>query len=539
MEPTIKTLVIDNFRGIQTPYANGDINSGLAYIQDIFGYDPFSRPGDLTWSQSPELIDPTGSVITDLVLAGATREENGIVYAYCIGHTGRLYKIQVNDPTTYNPDYDNPTLVTTLTLESPTFTRGGYLVFYGSPLQIWIGHDKGVTRINFDGSGETFVGSTSSWVQNVPRVIQQFLGNLYVANGSNFAEITPALIVTSYTKLSPGFPEGSQVRDLDVNPEGNYLQAVVSELELSDITQTTPDTALTLPSNSYVFRWNGTDTGYTSYVTYPNTALSAGTLFGDKEYFFGYDYLSGGVFAGENKILSSLPSSAFTESPFPNGTITLSGNVTWLNPLPYQGNLELVWLTFGTISEFEQPGIGYWCPLNHTATAPQTDIIRTPCQILVSNFAQGSATNGYTDGIYGVPKIYYSTIETSASPSTKYRLYKWHPTPVGTGNAMPGVYQTQNQVFSKKIQTQEVRIYGDPWVLGNSFAVSLIGSGDQVIPGSYQEFTVGTNLTAGDDFAWYVPAIAPQYSVGLRIENLGATNMVINKAEIDYGPAGK
>ena len=127
------TLVIDNFRGSMTSYLFGDINSGRSDVINSAGQDPWTKPGVLTWNEDPIQIDPTGAIITDCIMAGKSRLENGVVYVYAIGHTGRLYKIQVNDPTTYNPNYDNPVLLATLAINSPTFTRGGFMDFYGVP----------------------------------------------------------------------------------------------------------------------------------------------------------------------------------------------------------------------------------------------------------------------------------------------------------------------------------------------------------------------------------------------------------------------
>jgi len=152
------TLKVDNFKGSMTAYVTGDINSGLTNVFEQFGANPFTYPGRLTWSTESEQIDPNGSVITDLIVAGKERVESGIIYVYAIGHTGRLYKIQVNNPATFNPDYDNPVLLATLSSNSPTFTRGGFIDFFGSTERIYIGHDKGVTRIDFNGTNETFVG---------------------------------------------------------------------------------------------------------------------------------------------------------------------------------------------------------------------------------------------------------------------------------------------------------------------------------------------------------------------------------------------
>ena len=232
IQNNVKTLVIDNFRGDLTSYQYGDINSGRSLLQVCSGQNPFVKPGQLTWNETPTLIDSAGSVITDLILAGKERVESGILYVYAVGHTGRVYKIQVNNPASYNPDYDNPVLLTTLTVNSPTFTRGGYIDFFGATEKIYIGHDMGLTSLNFDGTGEAFVGVLGSWTQTVPRTLKQFVGKLYIANGTNLAEVDNTATVTSYARLSPAFPNNTQVRDMDTSPDGSYLEVVVSRLPL-------------------------------------------------------------------------------------------------------------------------------------------------------------------------------------------------------------------------------------------------------------------------------------------------------------------
>lgn len=532
----VSTLTIDNFRGSMTSYLNGDINSGLTNVIEVFGYDPFIKPGRLTWHEIPTQIDPEGEVITDLIMAARPRVESGILYLYAIGHLGRLYKIQVNDPTTFNPNYNNPVLLATLTAQSPTFTRGGFMQFFGATEKIYIGHDKGVTSINFDGTSEAFVGVLGSWTQTVPRPLQQFLGKLYVGNGANLAEIDSTATVTTYSKLSPAFPSGTQVRDIDISPDGNYLQSVVTELALSDMTSTSVDTAILSAADSYIFKWNGSDTGYTSYTSYLSTTLSANLMFGEKQYAFGYDMLGGGIYNPINKLLTSTPLSAFSESPNPNA-VGSAGNIAyWSTPLPFEGFLEMITCVFGTISEFEiEPG--YWCPLDIQASGDETDILRIPCMVSVSNFAQGASSSGYTDNIFGSPNTYFSTLETSDAPTTAYRFYSWPLFPAGLGTPTLGYYETQTQLFSKKVQIKEVRIYGDPWIANNAFNIYMIGSGQQVL--HTQTFTAGTNLTVGADYAWYTPQIAPTYALGIGIENAGTTNHTINKIEIDYNLGGQ
>lgn len=531
----IKTLVVDNFKGTMTAFQDGDINSGFAYVTNVFGYNPFPKPGNLTWCDTPEQVNPDEDVITDLIMAGKERVESGILYVYAIGHTGRLYKIQVNDLGTFNPDYDNAVLLTTLVSGSPTFTRGGFIDFFGATERIYIGHDKGVTRVDFNGGNETAIAGT--WTQTVPRPLKQFIGKLYIGNGENIAEIDSTATVTSSAKLSPGFPSGTQVRDMDVTPDGNYLQIVSTTLTLGNITVGTQDTSITSNSNSFIFKWNGTDTGYTAFDTFPSYSLTANTIFGPYQYTFGYDQFGAAVYNPTNKLLTLQE----VQSASPNA-IASSGNLLcFMAPLHFGGFMETDFFWYGSL-DFEV-GPGYWDLLSAFPTSPETDIVQTPFMMPVSNFGIGTSSNGYTDNIYGNSKFYFSTLETSSGPTTAYRLYKWSlQTSPSVSSGVPQVdalYQTQSQIFSKKVTIKEVRVYGEPWVAGVSFKIDLIGSAGTAITNGSKTFTAGTNLTIGDDFAWYTPDPAPTYAIGLGITNKGEVNHVITKVEIDYTTGGK
>lgn len=543
-----KTLVIDNFRGDMTGYLYGDINSGRSLYQIVSGQNPFIKPGQLTWSEAPTQIDPNGSVITDLIMDGKERVESGVLYVYAIGHTGRLYKIQVNDPTTYNPDYDNPVLVTTLAINSPTFTRGGFMDFFGlsGAEQIYIGHDKGVTKINFDGTGEAFVGSLGSWTQSVPRPLKQFIGSLFVGNGINIAQIDSSLSVATYAKLSPGFPNDTQIRDIDLSSDGTYLETVVSRLSLFDVTSSAQQTTSNANSESYIFKWNGTDNSYTAFDTFPSFSLNANIMFQGYQYTFGSDQYGSAIFNPNEKILS------LAETPYiaPNSIRSTGNLLTFFAPLYFEGTMSNTFYTRGSFDyEIGNPqisGTGYWSPFFQVATSPETDVIACPFQLSVSNIGVGSSSNGYAENVFGTSKIYFSALETSGTPTTKYRLYKWRIVTSlqvsSSTNAFVGaVYQTQSQMFSKKISVKQVRIYGEPWATGNSFTIDLIGSTGTFGPiaNGSSTFTAGTNLTVGDDFAWYDPAIDSTYCLGLSITNNGTINHTINKIEVDYTDGGK
>lgn len=527
------TLTINNFGGRLTRYDTGDINSGFAKYATTFGADPFSNPGNLTWQEQAVQIDAAGAVITDLIMAGKERVESGISYVYCIGHTGRVYKIQVNDPSSYNPNYDNPVLLTTLTLGTPTFTRGASIDFYGSTERMYIGHDKGVTRLNFDGTTETVVGVLGSWTQTIPRPLKQFIGKLYIGNGTNIAEIDSTATVTTYTKLTPGFPDNTQVRDIDVSSDGTYMQIVVTRLALPDLTVTTQDTTFLSNSESYIFKWNGTDIGYTAFDTFPSFSLNANTSFGNVQYTFGYDIAGGAVFNPTEKILTPV----LSQAPLPNALVSNGNIVAWGATEFYQGFMRMANWLYGSFDN--ELGLGWWRQYAQMAQGAETDVIRQPFALLVSNFGLGSVTNGYNGGVFAAGKVYFSTLETSPAPTTKYKLYKFYTVSSGFSNPCLGVYETQTQLFSKKQKISEVRVYGDPWVASNAFTIDLIGSGGTSITNSSKTFTAGTNLTVGDDFAWYNPALRPTYALGLRITNAGTKNHTINKVEIDYESAGK
>ena len=412
------TLVINNFGGRLTRFNNGDINSGYAKFETTFGIDVFNQPGKLNWQEVAVRIDSGASVITDLIMAGKERVESGVSYVYCVGHTGRVYKIQVNDPSSFNPNYDNSVLLTTITSGTPTFTRGGSMDFFGATERIYIGHDKGVTRLDFDGTNETAVSGT--WTQTVPRPLKQFIGKLYIGNGSNIAEIDSTATVTTSTKLSPGFPTNSNVRDLDVSPDGNYLKILVSELALPDLISTTQDTNLLANTNSYLFSWNGTDEGYTAFYTYPSFSMNAYHTFTNYEYTFGYDFAGGAVFNPTEKILTP----ALSQAPLPNAVVSNGNIVAWGTGEFYQGFSRMVNYLYGTFDE--EVGLGWWRQSAQSASSPETDVIRSPFALLVSNFGIGASTNGYGGGVFGAGKVYFSTLEASSAPTTAYKLWKFY-----------------------------------------------------------------------------------------------------------------
>jgi len=521
------TKVITNFSGRLTRYEKGDMNSGFAKYSKTYGNDPFSDPGNLTWLEQPNRIDSGESVITDLIMAARPRLESGVTYVYAIGHTGRLYKIQVNNPSTFNPDFDNPVLLATLTAQSPTFKYGASIQFYGSTEKIFIGHDRGVTKINFDGTSETFVGTQSSYTSSIPRPSVQFAGKLYFGNGTNLVEIDSTELVISYSKISPAFPSGTQVRDIDVSPDGNYIQIVVSRVSQADMTVITQDTASLSSADSYFMYWNGTDAGITSYNPYNAYSLNANTSFGPYSYTLGYDLGGAALYSARQKIIS-LPNSVS-----PNfGAMFSTGNLMgFAAPEQDSSVLKGSLLVYGQHDSEIPTGL---FRLFRISAATQTDIQQIPVCLIVSNLFYGASSAGYTDNKVGSAKIYFSTLETDSGPTTKYKLYKFTTVPTGSGTAIAGVYETQTELFSQKVAIKEVRLYMKPLISNNEFDVDLIGSDGNSIANSNKSFEVGNNVTVGDDLVRYSPDTEETYALGLRITNVGTKNWVLKKVEIDY-----
>lgn len=528
------TLLIDNFSAALTRKDSGDINSGLAKFNTTFGADPFSDPGNLKWMETPVSLSQGG-----LTVAARPRLESGITYVYILkgnvitGTSAILDKIQVNDPASMNPNYDNLSFIANLPTNSPTIKFGSSLQFYGATEKIYAGHDLGVTSINFDGTGETFVGTLGSYTANVPRPSANFLGKLYFGNGSNILEIDSTETVTTYAKLSPGFPVGTYVRDLDVSPDGNYLQIIVSHINSPNLATNNQDTTSLSSTDSYKFLWNGTDTGYTSYESFSGFAITSNITFGQYSYTMGYDLGGAAIYEGGEKIIS-LPTSLS-----PNFEAMFStGNLLGFGSSDYNFNINKLSGSIFVYGQYDnETPKGLYRLLRFNATGDGTlELIQMPVCIPVSNLFYGSSSSGYTNNVVGEAKLYFSTLGKNGGSD----IERFNLVPTGSGTAITGVYETQNELFSKKVKPTQVRFYTKPLVANNSFTIDLIGSDGNPISGGSKTFTVGSGPTlAGQDFLWYTPQTAPTYTLGARISNLGTANWTGVKLEIDYEAAGQ
>lgn len=537
----LKTLVIDKWNGRLSRYRDGDINSGIANFYPSFGYDCLAFSGTLTFT--PTVVDITGGVITDMIMAAKVRVENGTTFVYAIGHMGRLYKIQVNNTTTKNPNYDTPVLLTTLA-NSQTFLFGSSLDFFQSASgeKIWIGHDAGITSIKFDGTSETnFIGG--SWVTNVPRQQQQFIGKLFFTNGNNLASVDSTETITSYAALNPALPLNTQIRSLGTQSSGTYLVMVVTRAPQGQVTATTQDTNTIASASSSLVYWNGIDLGASSSSSYPAFSLTGYYNFSQAEYIFGLQ-VGGPMFGDTTKVIEVLE---FDTLPYQNA-IQCSGDfVGWMACKWSQttARLSAVQYLYGTIDSATPVGL-YRQLIFPSTLSGNADVVRVPCWTAVSSFASTGINDGYFNastnafGLMGTGKSYFSTLEYNGT-TTKYGYYKMgNVNDAGITSCQAGVYETQHQIFTSKVKATEVRVYMEPPTSPSlvSFTIDLIGIDGGILPGGSFAFSSGNQISSTQDRVKYVPNHAPTSCLGLRVTNAGYLTPLIHRVEIDYEPMG-
>ncbi len=529
-----KTITITEFGGPLTRRNDGDINSGLAKYESSWGYDPYSKPGNLTWFEQPtSIMNLLGA--SSIISVMKPRVNSGTGYVHAIASNGNLYNIQVNDPNNNNANYDKPSLVGALP-QSPNVLRGAGMVFYGSTEKIFYGDDNGIQKINFDGSGGTSILGTSSLVTSRPRAMINFLGKIYFTNNNNIGEIDSTELMTTGAKLSPALPSGVVATDLDVTPDGNYLQITASRGLINGGFRTVDPTPATA-TDSFKFLWNGIDDGVTYFEEYGGLRLNSSQTFGDKNYALGYDPHGTAIFSHQQKLVT-LPK---TNPPHPTATFSTGNTLGFMSTEfaddIYKGSLY-------HYGQFDSEVTAGLFRLLRQSPAIGTDVAFVNACVPVSNLLYFPSYSNYTNDIASSGKIYFSTLESNGNGNAdRPLLWKFTTVPTGVGSIVAGVYETQTQLFSKKVKVSEVRLYTEPLVSGNDFIVEVIGSGGSVMAGGSQRFIVGTSsIAAGTDMVQFNPQMAPTYALGLRITNssvTGVVNWTATKLEIDYVPGGK
>lgn len=538
----IQTLVIDNFTGALTRTINGSLNSGLAKFDSSWGYNPFTKPGNLTWNLQ---IANGGALLGNDVMAlgGVTRFESGNQFLYLITSASHLVKIQITTNVIV-------TDLATLSTGSPTFNYGTSMFIFNN--KIWFTNDKGLSNINFDGSSETQVGTwdSSHFIQNTYHPLASFQGKLMVGNTTdgtttNFGIIDSTNTITTYAGVNPAFPVGIFIRDMDITSDFSYLVFSASSLPQQLILGAADDFSNAATTDSFIFRWNGSDQGITSGISIPNFNITSLNNFGNSEYSFMYNLFGASLYEGGKEVVTLTN----TKSPFPNAA-TASGNfVVWnttevaINPVTALRTGVGSMFFYGQLDEGSP--VGLWRIFRMFSQLGSGEVALLPFAKFVTNEYSVVNSDASISQIYA--QLYFSSSEFSSVSSRKvlnvFTLVTGAPDETGL-EPMLGAYETQTQLWNKKIQISQIRVYCEPTLTDNGFQIELIGSdgaeiGNAVFDYNYVAGTDVTKAQGSLDRINFDVDTLPTYAVGVKVTNIGATNMTIKKIELDWNYAGK
>lgn len=524
----------------------GNINSGLAFFDTSWGYNPFFNPGSLTWFKSPGV----SGVNNGLSLSSATRVEAGVVASYTITSTGHLFRLQ--------GEGSSGSDLRTLTDNGETYTYGADIMFFGLNT-LMVSHDKGVTKVIIDASG--------NYVSNAPlgawdathftqittrRSMALFLGKLYITNSdpsvtyaNNIAEVDSTLTI-NYARLTPSLPSGSFIRDIDVSSDLTYL-LISSSYIPSELLAPVNDGANAGAGGSTLSQWNGIDAGVTTGNSLPSFGITALEGSNGKDTMFMYDPFGAALYEGGTKKLTLRNQ----KSPMAGATATAGNFVTWVSPDFYWNDDTQAGAIYGSLYYYgrldaDSP-LGLW-RMFRISSAIGGVIYSMPYNKFSANryvsVNSGATIQVDTNGTHLFSYIDYSGSGGSTVNNNSY-FYISPPddSPGGWSGAVLGVYQTQVQMFSKRQTVKQVRVYCNPTTTSNGFNLDLIGPDNKKISnGSFSyTYAAGSDLTTLKgplSRIEFNPATLNTYGVGLRITNTGSANMTIDKIEVDIAPSG-
>lgn len=530
-------IEITDFTGRLTRKLNGKMNSGFAKFDTSWGYDPFSKPGNLTWFEAPVDLDPSDSSIALTMVDAKPRLEAGLIFIYAIGtdYTGNLAKLfKIQPASLSNPNLDTTSVIATLT--NNDFTYGGSMEFYGpNSSVISFTTDTNFDTINTTGSAETV---KATLVSNKYHPLTKFIGKLYIGDDQNLRSVDSTGTVTS-SILSPSLPDDTHIRDMGVTPDGDYISMGASAVQ-SEGQNFGGDVGSAATGSGYVFNWNGIDIGITNYKSFPSHAITAFKTYMNNQYLFSNESLGMSLSNGSNNV-KVLPNN---RSVIPNAIATDGNFISWVTTEVVSGNLKASMYYFGSLDD-ENPS-GLFRMFRQTSAINGGFMYSTPMNIVVNNKYQTLSSSTGSIATLGYGKHYFSTYELNTGANApKFKLYRFLVTSTGTGTPTLGVWESQTQLFSKRVKATQIRVYVEPTVTGNGFQVDLIGSDGNVITNSASNtytFTAGTNtelLQGTQERIDFNPVTMPVYAIGVRITNTGTTNMTIKKVEVDITQTGK
>jgi len=548
----MKTVVITNFSGRLTRIINGDLNSGFAKFTTSFGYDPYTKPMNLTWLETASILSLPNS---SLVQAAKVLSSFTGPLVHMVDQGGNWY--QMLSSNNVNPNLNS--VVGIASIRSQSFLYGTSMEFYGSVVgadqggnalgKLHVGGDGGVTAINPNGGGEALVGNVNYYTQGIFRPLTAFAGKLNFGNGNTIGQIDSTGTVVSsvvstgtnagiYSSLNPPLETQTKVLDMEVNTENTYLTMASSNVLVeermdvpgSDIVETFGS------QGGKLNRWNGTDQTITEATSVPSYFLSAIQTWFRNTAFFANDTFGTAFNDGSNKLLS-LPNN---KPPSPNAVSNNGNFITWACA-EVVGNARYLSLYYYGALDQENPS-GLYRVLRWAAPLTNSLISKVPLNTVVSNKFTGVNNLGALT-TFGYGKHYISASAVNSTSDAVY-LLSFLITPTGTGTPQPGVYETQTQLFSKRIGTAQIRVYCEPTITGNAFQLDLIGADGSIIPNGTYTYSYGDiRDPQTDSFSVerinFPGNIKSQFSLGIRITNTGTTNMTIKKIEIDLDEEGK
>ena len=550
--PETQTIYITNFSGRLTRILNGDLNSGFARFSTSFGYDPFTKPMNLTWLETPTSI--TG--ITSLPQAGkVTADTTQGPNVHVITQNGNWY--QIRSATTGNSNLNSVIGIASVSTQNYTF--GTSMEFFGSIVggdisgvslpRLYVGGDTRVVSANPDGSAEAAVGTVANYTSAIFRPLKIFAGTLIFGNGATFGQINATNTVISsvlnigtgntYSAINPGLGAQARLMDIEVSPSNNYITLATANLRASEtLDSANSDFGEAFASlEGRLFEWNGTDATVTAAKSVPSYKPSALETYFDRTMFFATDTFGTAFNDGAGKILT-LPNN---RTPMPNA-VSVNGNfMTWACP-EINGTARYMSLYYyGSLDQENPPGL--YRVLRWTTTQSSGFVNRVPLNILVSNYYQTVNAAGTALITFGFGKHYIGLNSRNDSATANY-LLSFLITPTTTGTPQLGVYETQTQLFSKRVAVKAIRVYTEPAVTGNGFQLDIIGSDGAIVANGTYTYTFAdvadpqSGSTAVERINFNVNP-KTQYALGVRVTNTGTVNMTIKKIEIDIIESGK
>ena len=525
------TLAISNFKGKIVKSTLGDVNSGsVPSFPASYGYNPIWTPFDSSLSFLPAPTSIGGTTLTEPIVKFQTQmlASAGDGYAFGLGMSGGMYSIQATNVAGSPNDVDTITKFTNGLGENSYFGGGMLFSSISGTQQLYV-----CTDTNLHATSGFIFPASATWSTitgggglstAMPHPMIEFLGKIYVANGSNVAESTDGATFTTNVKLSPGLPANYWIRDMQVSSDGRYLVMIASNDNFTDTyNQNKGNTQVWQLPDSIVALWNGTDNGYTSVQFFKGIDLSCIAVTNVTTIILGKDDEGLAMFdLSGNKINIFSDVGIAGSATYSPSSVFVAGNKLFF--VTQLGNMGLSLCSYDITSQ----SLYNLASISSSAESVKGAV----CMPSVH-------TNTYLSSDVTFTKLYYSVSYLPVATQANNKLYRLTLENVFGVTFQAGQYITQVQKFAKKIKIDAVRVYCEPTTANESFVVRL-SHGTGLISGSSSftyTYAAGTDATQGQGSLTLIkfnPEISSTSQLGVRIVNNGTDNVTIHKIEIDY-----